>query len=98
MVDLICQEFFTRPNHPLQRQYEALRSIFVDRRFQKEVAAEFGYQYDSLRFRTRAAGVFLFLPFLAQMQPDSIVREADYSGTKMIPSDAAILSLLVLKL
>lgn len=49
MVDLICQEFFTQPNHPLQRQYEALRSIFVDRRSQKEVAAEFGYQYDSLR-------------------------------------------------
>lgn len=32
------------------------------------------------------------------MRFDSIVREADYSGTKMIPSDAAILSLLVLKL
>lgn len=46
MVDLTCQRFFTQPKHPLQRQYEALRSIFVNRRSQKEVAEEFGYQYD----------------------------------------------------
>lgn len=32
------------------------------------------------------------------MRFDAIVREANYSGTKMIPADAAILSLLVLKL
>ena len=49
MVDLTCQRFFTQPQHPLQRQYEALRSIFVNQRSQKEVAEEFGYQYDSLR-------------------------------------------------
>ena len=49
MVDLTCQRFFTQPKHPLQRQYDALRSIFVGQRSQKEVAEEFGYQYDSLR-------------------------------------------------
>ncbi len=49
MVDLTCRRFFTQPQHPLQRQYEALRSIFVNQRSQKEVAEEFGYQYDSLR-------------------------------------------------
>ena len=32
------------------------------------------------------------------MRFDALVREANYSGTKMIPADAAILSLLVLKL
>ena len=32
------------------------------------------------------------------MRFDAIVREANYCGTKMIPADAAILSLLVLKL
>jgi hypothetical protein len=32
------------------------------------------------------------------MRFDAIVREANYAGTKMIPADAAILSLLVLKL
>jgi hypothetical protein len=51
-----------------------------------------------MRFRTRAAGVFLFLPFLVRMKFDAIVREAGYVGTQMIPPDAAILSLLVLKL
>ena len=53
---------------------------------------------EPLRVRTRAAGVFLFLPLLAQMGFDSLVRRADYPGTKMVPSDAALLSLLALKL
>lgn len=49
MVDIACQRFFAQPNHPLQRQYEALRSVFIDGRSQKEVAEEFGYQYGSMR-------------------------------------------------
>ena len=53
---------------------------------------------EPLRVRTRAAGVFLFLPLLAELGFDSLVRKADYPGTKMVPSDAALLSLLVLKL
>ena len=48
--------------------------------------------------RTRAAGVFLFLPLLAELGFDSLVRKAGYPGTKMIPADAALLSLLALKL
>ena len=55
-------------------------------------------QQEPLRVRTRAAGVFLFLPLLAEMGFDALVRQADYPGTKMIPADAALLSLLVLKL
>jgi hypothetical protein len=51
-----------------------------------------------LRFRTRAAGVFLFLPLLAELEFDSLVCRADYPGTQMIPPDAALLSLLALKL
>jgi hypothetical protein len=53
---------------------------------------------ESLRFRTRAAGVFLFVPLLARMGFDSLVHQAGYPGTKMIPADAALLSLLALKL
>jgi len=42
--------------------------------------------------------VFLFLPLLAERGFDSLVRQAGYPGTKMVPADAALLSLLALKL
>jgi hypothetical protein len=48
--------------------------------------------------RTRVAGLFLFLPLLAQLGLDRLVRDAGYPGSRMIPAANAILSLLVLKL
>ena len=42
--------------------------------------------------------MFLFLPLLAKLGFDALVRNANYPGTKMIPPDAALLSLLALKL
>ena len=48
--------------------------------------------------RTRVAGLFLFLPLLARLGFDRLVREADYPGSRMIPAANALLSLLVLKL
>jgi hypothetical protein len=53
---------------------------------------------EPLQVRTRAAGVFLFLPLLAEMGFDKRVSKAGYPGTKMVPADAALLSLLALKL
>ena len=53
---------------------------------------------EPLRLRTRTAGVFLFLPLLAELGFDALVRKADYPGTKMVPADAALLSLLALNL
>lgn len=53
---------------------------------------------EPLRVRTRAAGIFLFLPLLAEMGFNSLVQAAGYPGSKMIPADAALLSLLALKL
>lgn len=47
---------------------------------------------------SRVAGVFLFLPFLAQMRLDEIAREARMPGSKMIPAAGYLLSLLALKL
>ena len=44
-----CRRFFLEPQHPKQRQYEALRRYFVDERASKEVAAEFGYTEGSFR-------------------------------------------------
>ena len=53
---------------------------------------------EPLEVRTRAAGVFLFLPLLAKLEFDRLVERAKYPGTKMVPPDAALLSLLALKL
>lgn len=50
------------------------------------------------RWRTRVAGVFLFLPLLARLRFDDIVRHADYPGSRMVPAVSALLSLLALKL
>jgi hypothetical protein len=53
---------------------------------------------EPLRLRTRVAGLFLFLPLLARLGFDKLVRKANYPGSKMVPADAALLSLLTLKL
>jgi hypothetical protein len=50
------------------------------------------------RLRTRVAGIFLFLPLLARLRFDQIVRRAGYPGSQMVPATGALLSLLVLKL
>lgn len=51
-----------------------------------------------LQLRTRVAGLFLFLPLLAKLGFHKLVQQAGYPGSEMIPADAAILSLLTLKL
>ena len=50
------------------------------------------------RWRTRFAGLFLFVPLLARLGFSKIVDHAGYPGTKRVPADAALLSLLTLKL
>jgi hypothetical protein len=47
-------------------------------------------------FRTRFGGLFLFLPFLAQIPLDQLL--SDFPGTRMVPAAAALRSLLALKL
>jgi hypothetical protein len=50
------------------------------------------------RLITRHAGIFLFLPFLAQLRFDRLVTKADYPGSQMVPAVNALMSLLTLKL
>ncbi len=50
------------------------------------------------RLHTPCAGVFLFLPLLAQLRFDRLVDRSDYPGTMMVPAASALLSLLTLKL
>jgi hypothetical protein len=51
-----------------------------------------------LRFHTRVAGVFLFLPLLARVSFAELVATAAYPGSRMVPAASALLSLLTLKL
>ena len=53
---------------------------------------------EPLRLRTRVAGLFLFVPLLARLRFGESVRKAGYAGSRMVPADAALLSLLALKL
>lgn len=44
-----CRQFFAEPAHPRHRQYEALRSFFVDHQPSHVVARAFGYSPGSFR-------------------------------------------------
>jgi len=50
------------------------------------------------RLITRQAGIFLFLPLLAQIRFDRLVDKAEYPGSQTVPAASALLSLLTLKL
>jgi len=52
----------------------------------------------SRRFRTRFGGLFLFLPYLAQIPFDQLMEQAGLPGSKLIPAGQAMRSLLALKL
>lgn len=49
-------------------------------------------------FRTHFGGIFLFVPYLAQLPFDAILKKARFPGTKMIPAGHAMRSLLAMKL
>ena len=49
MDDTLFTRFFLEPSSARQRQYEALRAVFVEGFSQKEAAARFGYSYDAFR-------------------------------------------------
>lgn len=53
---------------------------------------------DGQRFNSAGAGVFLFAPFLCQLDIDKVVRAAGLPGSKAIPARSYLLSLLALKL
>jgi transposase len=52
----------------------------------------------SRRFRTRFGGLFLFLPYLAQIPFDQLMEQAGLPASNMIPAGQAMRSLLALKL
>ncbi len=50
------------------------------------------------RFRTKFGGLFLFLPYLADIPFDKMLQRAGFPGSKMVPAGQAMRSLLALKL
>jgi hypothetical protein len=49
MDDTLCRRFFREPTGPLQRQYEALRAVFLGELSQKEAAGRYGYSSGAFR-------------------------------------------------
>jgi hypothetical protein len=49
-------------------------------------------------FRTKFGGLFLFLPMLASIPLDRILKKSGFPGSEMIPAGSAMRSLLALKL
>lgn len=47
--DSPCLRYFQQPDGTFHRRYEALRAYFLQRRPLREIAAQYGYTYDSLR-------------------------------------------------
>ena len=56
------------------------------------------FSLEPRRIKTQFGGLFLFLPFLAQIPFDRIIRRANLPGSQMIPAAHAMRSLLALKL
>ena len=50
------------------------------------------------QFRTKFGGLFLFVPYLASIPFEQILKKARFPGSKMIPAAHAVRSLLALKL
>jgi len=50
------------------------------------------------RFRTQFGGLYLFVPYLAEIPFEKLLKEAHFPGTPMIPAAQAMRSLLGLKL
>ena len=53
---------------------------------------------DGEKIQSLTAGIFIFAPFLAQLDIDSIVRSAGLPGSKVIPAKNYLASFLALKL
>jgi hypothetical protein len=50
------------------------------------------------RFRTQFGGLFLFVPHLARLPLEQMLRRAGFAGTEQVPTACAVRSLLAMKL
>jgi transposase len=93
IAQLLKEEGFARlPRRADDERPEATKPIAA------EVADVRELDWTPRRFRTQCGGLFLFLPFLAQIPLDRLLSQAGFPGSKMIPAAQAMRSLLALKL
>lgn len=64
-------EFFTKPNTPLQKQYEAIRAVAVDKRTPQQVAQQFDYSVNTIysMMRDVRSGKLCLFPINSQRGP-----------------------------
>jgi transposase len=80
---------------PRRRDHERLRTAGPD---EADVANVQLLDFTPRTFRTRFGGLFLFMPFLAEIPFDRIMHEVGMPGSKMIPAGHAMRAVLALKL
>lgn len=68
-VENVCQCVFSKPVYVQRRRYEALRSVLLDRRPEKDVVEEFGSRYESLRQMTVNFGNRVMRPTTRKLFP-----------------------------
>jgi hypothetical protein len=79
------RSFFLEPKHPKQRQYEALRSFYVEGRPSQEVARTFGY----------SPGAFRVLCHAFLREPNPSYFASSRPGPRSQPKKAAARSLVI---
>jgi hypothetical protein len=80
-----CRRFFLEPTLPRQRQYEALRAYFVERRPSAQVARDFGY----------TPGSFQVMCHHFRRAPDPIFFTSPRPGPRLQPKKSAARDLIV---
>lgn len=90
---LLCEEGFARL--PLRRDEERPSTVKVK---PTEIADARRVDLSSRSFRTRVAGLFLFVSLLEGVDLRRVVQAGGLPGSQMIPAEQALRSLLALKL
>jgi hypothetical protein len=89
----LTQEGFARlPRRSDQERPPALRPTAADVADVRQLSLE------PRSFRTRFGGLFLFVPLLTQIPLQKLLDKLCFPGSRMVPADAAVRSLLALKL
>jgi hypothetical protein len=81
MDDSLPRRFFLQPTCPQQRQYEALRAVFIDGLSQKEVAHRYQYSHGAIRVMVRQ-----FRAACASGTPPPFLSSPAADGRPPIPS------------
>lgn len=89
---LKAEGFAKLPRRADEERPDTVKPIQADRADVRALSLE------SRTFRTKFGGLFLFLPALVEMGFNRVITKSGVPGTKMVPAECAMRSLLALKL